>query len=120
MQAPSRSRTTVPRTLAAFSEAGEYLLRLSASDGAFSVHDDVKITVYPQPNAGLEVNAGADLQTVLGQSISLSGLVDDSLFPGPDPVSSTWSVVSGPGSANFGQCLIVEYDVQFSAAWTGF
>ena len=36
-------------TTAGFSEAGSYVLRLTASDGALSASDDVTITVSPEP-----------------------------------------------------------------------
>ena len=48
-------------TTATFGADGIYVLRLTASDGAVTVSDDVTITVNPAPpNSAPVVNAGAD------------------------------------------------------------
>jgi hypothetical protein len=43
------------QTDASFSAPGNYLLRLTAYDGAYTVFDDVSITVNPDPNAPVEI-----------------------------------------------------------------
>jgi hypothetical protein len=48
-------------TTAAFSSAGSYVLRLTASDSLLSASDDVVITVNPVPNLGMSVTPAGNL-----------------------------------------------------------
>jgi hypothetical protein len=56
-------------TAASFSEAGTYVLQLSASDGALSASDEVTVTVQPDQRP-----RGADVQTANGSGTA--GLPD--------------------------------------------
>jgi len=89
-------------TTATFSAAGEYLLRLTANDGALSAQDDVKITVVAE-NGAPTVNAGPD-QTIQWptNTAALDGTASDDGLPPGSTLTTTWSKVSGPGTVAFG------------------
>ncbi len=91
-------------TSASFSVAGSYVLRLTAADGAFSPTDDVTITVNPAaPNQAPSVSAGGNQTITLPAGAALDGTVtDDGLL---NPVTTTWSTVSGPGTVTFGNAM---------------
>jgi VCBS repeat-containing protein len=104
-------------TTASFSEAGTYVLRLTADDGAFSTSDEVSITVLPRGNQAPAVNAGPDQTITLPASASLDGTVtDDGLPDPPGAVTTTWSRVSGPGTVTFANASAVDTTASFSAA----
>lgn len=66
------------------------------------------------PNAAPLVNAGPDLATRVGQPLALDGTVSDD---GPlGSLITTWSIVSGPGGAAFGNSAAVDTNVTFAAA----
>lgn len=89
-----------PATQASFTAAGTYVLRLTASDGSASATDEVTITVDPL-NEPPVVNAGNDQQIELPNGASLAGSVADDGWPRGSVVTSSWSVVSGPGPVTF-------------------
>ena len=95
--------------------AGSYVLRLTAADGAFSPSDDVTITVNPAaPNQAPSVSAGGNQTITLPAGAALDGTVtDDGLL---NPVTTTWSPVSGPGTVTFGNVNAVDTSASFSAA----
>ncbi len=82
-------------TTAAFSAAGIYVLRLTASDSLLSTRDDLQITVASAPvvNNPPTANAGADLNVLSGALVSLNGSGTD---PDNDPLTFAWSQLSGP------------------------
>lgn len=82
-----------------FDQPGEYVLRLTASDGDLSAADDITITVYPA-NLPPQVNAGPD-QTVSTRSAQVQGQVGDDGRPSGS-LTIAWSQVSGPGAATVG------------------
>ena len=91
-------------TTATFSQAGTYVLRLTANDGALTASDEVTVTVTdPGPvNQAPVVNAGADQSAVAPATVSLHGTVtDDGLPDPPGAVTTTWSKVSGGGTVTF-------------------
>ena len=63
-----------PATTATFSQAGTYVLRLTASDSLLSTSDDVTITVNPAPpvNQPPVVNAGDDQTITLPAGATLA------------------------------------------------
>ncbi len=91
-------------TTAQFSQGGEYVLRLTADDGATSSHDEVTVLVNQPP----VVNAGPDQRLSLppgtGGAIAspaiatLSGTVQDDGLP-TSTVTSRWAQLSGPATA---------------------
>lgn len=86
---------------ATFTTAGEYVLKLTASDGQLSASDTLKITVVPN-NQPPTVNAGPDQTIELPDPAALKGIITDDGMPHGSVVTSTWSVVSGPGPVVFG------------------
>jgi len=86
-------------TTASFSKGGTYVLRLTANDSALLSSDDVTVTVI-QLNAAPIVSAGADQTITLPDTATLNGSVTDDGLP-TSVVTSTWSVVSGPGPVTF-------------------
>ena len=90
-------------TSASFSASGVYVLRLTATDGTGSVFDEVTITVNPavpidQPPT---VDAGLDQTITLPASAALDGTVIDD---GLSPLTTLWTMTSGPGTVTFRQC----------------
>lgn len=80
-------------TTASFSATGVYVLRLTASDSALTMADDVTITANPP----LSVNAGADQAITLPNTAMLLGTT----MGGNANPTVTWSRVSGSGSVLF-------------------
>ena len=106
---------SVEDTTASFSVDGVYVLRLTADDSELTTSDVVTITVNPIPNQAPVVDAGTDQVVALPNSINLSGTVtDDSLPNPPGIVTSTWSVMSGPGAVTFADTAVVSTTASFS------
>ncbi|MGE0510922.1 MAG: hypothetical protein AB7Q42_18565, partial [Acidimicrobiia bacterium] len=106
-------------TSAAFSVAGVYVLRLTASDSVLSSTDDIQITVNPAApgNQAPVVNAGVDQSVTLPASAALVGsATDDGLPAPPATVTTTWSQVSGPGTTTFGDASSLSTSAAFSVA----
>jgi hypothetical protein len=87
-------------TSAGFSAAGDYQLRVTASDGALSSSDELLVTVHPV-NQAPAVTAGADQTIDLPNSATLSGTATDDGYPLGSSLHITWSKVSGPGDVSF-------------------
>ncbi|HEV8635606.1 MAG TPA: PKD domain-containing protein [Chloroflexota bacterium] len=104
------------QTTATFAEAGTYVLRLTGSDGALAASDDVTVTVKPANQAPV-VSAGENQTITLPASASLTGTAtDDGLPDPPGAVTTTWSVVSGPGMVTFGDPMALTTTATFSVA----
>jgi RHS repeat-associated protein len=86
---------------ATFTTAGEYVLKLTASDGQLSASDTLKVTVVPN-NQPPTVNAGPDQIIELPDPAFLKGIITDDGMPHGSTVTSTWSLVNGPGPVVFG------------------
>ena len=100
-------------TSVSFVAAGTYVFRLTASDGTNPpVSDTVTLTVVNPPPV---VNAGADQTVQLPASASLDGTVTDD---GLTLLTTTWSVLSGPGTVTFGNPNSVDTTATFGAAGT--
>ncbi len=101
-------------TTASFSLPGEYVLRLTATDGALTASDSVAVSVAPAgtPNTAPVVNAGPDLQVPFPADATLDGtLTDDGV---PAAATTTWSKVSGPGDVTFANANAVDTSASFS------
>ncbi|HEX6622132.1 MAG TPA: VWA domain-containing protein, partial [Pyrinomonadaceae bacterium] len=85
---------------ASFTQAGTYVLRLTASDTLLTGSDEVTVTVIPR-NRPPAVNAGEDRVVTLPAAASLAGTVADDGLPRGSVVAVTWSVVEGPGAVVF-------------------
>ena len=66
----------IPGYAAIFSDAGTYVLRLTATDTALSAFDEVTVTVDPR-NQPPVVNAGTDQNIRLPNTAALSGSATD-------------------------------------------
>jgi hypothetical protein len=98
-------------TTASFSQAGTYVLRLSANDSLVSRTDDITVAVNQPP----VVNAGPDQTITLPSSASLAGsATDDGLPNPPGKLTFQWSKVSGPGTATFADASATNTTVSFS------
>jgi PKD repeat protein len=105
-------------TTATFSATGTYDLRLTASDGALSASDDLIVTVAPA-NQPPTVSAGPDQTITLPSAANLSGTASDDGLPNPPAkLTTTWSVVSGPGSVTFGSTAALITTATFSVPGT--
>jgi uncharacterized protein YjiK len=101
-------------TAANFSLPGNYVLRLTASDGQASNSDTVtiKVTVVNQPPI---VNAGADQTIEMGTLATMAAQVTDDGWPNPpQQVTVAWQKVSGPGTVNFTAPASATTTVSFS------
>ena len=91
-----------PVTEASFTVAGEYVLRLTASDSEHTASDEVTVTALPA-NAAPIVNAGPNQTITLPNTASLNGTVADDGFPAGATVNTFWSQLSGPGLVTFNE-----------------
>jgi RHS repeat-associated protein len=87
-------------TAASFSAAGEYVLRLMASDTALTAADEIKVTVLPV-NLPPTVKAGADQLVSFPAAANLSGTATDDGMPAGGSLTVAWTKVSGPGEVTF-------------------
>ncbi|HET7436830.1 MAG TPA: PKD domain-containing protein [Thermoanaerobaculia bacterium] len=103
---------TKPITTATFGTAGIYVVRLTATDGRFTISDDVTVTVDPA-NAAPTVNAGADQVIALPAVATLAGDAKDDGYPRGSQLTYTWS-----GSASFADSHALSTTATFAAAGT--
>ncbi len=119
---------TSPTTTAAFSQAGTYTLRLTATDTQYFRSNDTTVTVLPMPiptpvpppvpppsNQAPTVNAGPNQTVTLPATATLSGTATDDGLPGPLTVA--WTQLSGPGTASIGSASLTTI-VNFPATGT--
>jgi hypothetical protein len=100
-------------TTATFTHLGDYVLRLTASDGILSAFDEVTITV--NPNQLPTVYAGPDQTVNLPNGATLQGTVDDDGQPNPPGmVTTSWNKVSGPGFVSFANASAVNTTAYFT------
>jgi autotransporter-associated beta strand protein len=106
-------------TAAVFSTPGIYQLRHTASDGTNSASADVIVTYGATPgpvNLGPHVSAGPDLNISTALPFTLAGVVSDD--GQPSGVTTTWSLVSGPGSIVFADANLPATTATCAAAGT--
>lgn len=80
-------------TTAVLQTPGQYVLRLTVSDGQYAVSDDVVANFLATPNDPPVVNAGADQTIALPAAANLNGSVSDDGRPAGSVVTTTWSKV---------------------------
>ena len=108
---------TALSTTAAFSAPGTYVLRLTANDSVLSSMDDLTVTVNPPVNQAPVVNAGADQTITLPAAASLVGTATDDGLPNPPAaITTTWSMVSGPGTVTFANANALATSATFTVA----
>ena len=77
------------------------------------------ITVNPAPpvNQAPSANAGADQTITLPAAASLAGTASDDGLPNPPgALTTTWSMVSGPGTVTFANANALDTTATFGAA----
>ena len=89
-QAVVFSDPTKAISTATFTTAGEYVLKLTASDGQLSASDTLTVTVVPD-NQPPTVDAGPDQTIELPDPAFLKGVITDDGRPTGVTVTSTWS-----------------------------
>ncbi|HEY0764376.1 MAG TPA: PKD domain-containing protein [Pyrinomonadaceae bacterium] len=104
-------------TIASFSVAGTYVLRLTATDTQLTTSDDVQVIVIPQ-NLAPTVSAGADQTVSLPATASLNGTVVDDGLPFGSTLTTLWTKVSGPGDVTFGDASVTSTTAAFSVPGT--
>ena len=112
-----------PATTATFSQAGTYVLRLTATDTSLTAFSEVTITVNPAvvtppTNLAPIVNAGTAATITLPAGASLSGSVSDDGLPTGATVTSVWTKSSGPGVVTFASASSPETAATFDQAGT--
>lgn len=112
------SNPAAGETAATFSEAGTYVLRLTANDSASIGSDDITVIVNPNvsTNRPPQANAGPDQTITLPAKAALKGKITDDGLPTGGSLTSTWAKQSGPGTVTFGSASTVETTAEFSAA----
>ncbi|MCW1921004.1 DNRLRE domain-containing protein [Luteolibacter arcticus] len=121
--AVSFSAPNSPATQATFTQAGSYVLRLTATDGALTRTDDVAVTINSQTptNQPPVVSAGADRTATLsgGQvSLAIDGSANDDGLPSGSSLTVAWTRVSGPGSVAFSTPSSQDTNATFTVAGT--
>src|SRR5262249_2205348 len=112
---------TAVSTTATFPNTGDYVLRLTATDGATTLYDDVNVQRFgEEPNQAPVVNGGHDQATAFPSGVAnlVGSATDDGLPNPPGALTYQWSVVSGPGTATFGTPTQAATSATFSAAGT--
>ena len=103
-------------TNATFSGIGTYVLTLAATDGTNTASDSVTIEVVPgATNAAPTVLAGPDQAIDMSEPATLAGIVGDDDLPPGGVVTSTWTLVSGPGTVTFAEPESATTTATFSA-----
>lgn len=89
-----------PATSVTFSIQGTYVLRLTARDGDLTSFDEVSVTVSA-PNQAPLVDAGPDQAVTQPGPATLTGSYSDDGLPVGGAVTTTWTVLAGPGTVTF-------------------
>ncbi len=103
-----------PNTQATFSQAGNYVLQLSASDSQYSAAGTLRVTYSSPAGGGITVNAGANQVIAMPNPATLNGSASDSNPPSGSTLSVSWTQVSGPGIATFANANLAGTTATFS------
>lgn len=76
------------------------------------------VTNSPPINQAPTVNAGSDQSITLPSTAALVGSASDDGLPAPPSLTTTWGVVSGPGTVTFGNANLLNTTASFSVAGT--
>jgi hypothetical protein len=103
-------------TTAAFSIAGSYILRFTASDSLLSSSDDIVVTLNAQGQQNLApvVNAGQNQTISLSSIATLTATATDDGLPTGSNLFYLWEKVSGPGTVGFSAPNSLQTQAQFS------
>ena len=103
-------------TNATFSGVGTYVLLLTATDGTNTASDSVTIEVVAgDTNLAPTVLAGPDQAIEMPAEAALDGVVGDDGLPPGGVVTSTWTMVTGPGEVAFADPHAAATTATFSA-----
>jgi hypothetical protein len=103
-----------PNTQATFSQAGNYVLKLSASDGQYTSAGTLRVTYSAPAAGGITVNAGPSQVIAMPNPATLNGSANDSNPPSGSSLSVSWTQVSGPGTATFANANAAATTATFS------
>ncbi len=106
-----------PVSSATFSEDGQYVLKLTASDGQLSASDTTTVIVIPN-NQPPTVDAGPDQTIELPAPAPLRGTITDDALPRGATVNAVWSVTAGPGPVTFADPNSATTTASFTAPGT--
>jgi hypothetical protein len=110
---------TALSTTVTLSEAGDYVLRFSASDGVFSASSDVHVKAFdpatPNEPPTVDIAPGDDISLRLPTHTHLSATVTDDGRPVPSKITLAWTLASGPknGRVTISSPKTAETDVRF-------
>lgn len=108
---------SMPNSDVSFAGPGTYVLRLTSSDGEFSVSDDVVFTI--EPNAAPIVDVPSSDSVAVTASLEVYGSASDDGAPNPPgELTYLWSQISGPGTAEFTDTSWVQTAVRFDQVGT--
>ncbi|PYS16128.1 MAG: hypothetical protein DMG15_03455, partial [Acidobacteria bacterium] len=82
----------------------------------FKMTADDSTTTPPPVNQRPTVNAGSNQTITLPAKAVLNGAANDDGLPVGSTLTTTWSMVSGPGTVTFGNINALSTDASFSAA----
>src|SRR5579864_5405775 len=106
-------------TDATFTNAGIYVVRLTASNSQFTASSTATITVVVPPNTAPVVDAGPDQVTQFPENfVTLNGSVTDDGLPLGSTVTQQWSKLTGPGSVTFSNATLPVTQATFSTVGT--
>ncbi len=106
-------------TSVAFSQTGDYVLRILATDTDRSSFAEVLIAVRtPAMNQPPVAHAGGDLVVGLTNQITLRGVITDDGLPAGAPLCGVWSALSGPGTVTFSQPTVTNAPAVTTASFS--
>lgn len=88
----------------------------SNSPGQLSTATFDNVTGLPATNNAPQVDPGTGSDPVAGVAFALAGSASDDGQPAPPTLGTTWSLVTGPGSASFQSASLPSTQVTFGAA----
>ncbi len=91
------SNAEVLSPVASFPEVGDYVLRLTVSDGVLTNADDISVTVALPENMAPVVDAGPTQVVRAGEVFTPDAFAWDDGLPLGSSLLVSWSKVSGPG-----------------------
>lgn len=94
-----------------FPKPGTYVLRLTADDNELASVDLVTVTVNALP----VVTVSPDQSVAIDSGAALTATVSDDGLPLPGFITTTWSMVSGPGQITFTNPSALQTNAAFSA-----
>jgi hypothetical protein len=95
-----------------FPKPGTYVLRLTADDNELAAVDLVTVTVNALP----VVNISPDQTVTIDSGAALTATVVDDGLPLPGFITTTWSIVSGPGLITFTNPSALQTNASFETA----